>query len=137
MTKPMTPEQLAEIKARCEAATEGPWRAVRNTGVRNDGGYVVFSKAKPSHYPGQDERHEREIGEWHANLDLIAHARQDLPVCLDEIERLQKVVDASKQCCAFECDECDKDIDCKDCEDWNYPYAVRKALEQIGTDAGD
>ena len=51
---------------------ELPWRSVRNTGVRNDGGYVVFPKAKPSHYPGQDERYEKEIAEWHGNLDFIA-----------------------------------------------------------------
>ena len=84
----MTPDELKAIKARCEAATEGPWRAIRDTGVRNDGGYVVFSKAKPSHYLGQDERYEREIGEWHGNLEFIAHARKDLPDCIAEIEQL-------------------------------------------------
>ncbi len=89
----MTPARLSQINARCEAATEGPWRAVGDVGVRNDGGYVIFSKAKPSHYLDQDERYEREIGEWHANLELIAHARQDLPDCLAEIKRLQGVLD--------------------------------------------
>ena len=83
---------LKAIKKRHEAATKGPWRAIRDTGVRNDGGYVVFSKAKPSHYLGQDERYEREIGEWHGNLEFIAHARQDLPDCIAEIERLQALV---------------------------------------------
>jgi len=54
--------------------TELPWRAIRNTGIRNDGGYVVFSKPKPCHYSGQDERYEREIKEWHGNLEFIALA---------------------------------------------------------------
>ncbi len=54
--------------------TELPWRAVRDTGIRNDGGYIVFSKAKPFHYPGQDERYEREIQEWHGNLEFIVQA---------------------------------------------------------------
>ncbi len=52
-----------------------------------------------------------------------------LYACLDEIKRLNKAVEASKQCCAFEMDECDKNIKCKDCDDWKYPHAVLKALE--------
>ena len=50
--------------------------------------------------------------------------------CLNEIERLQKVVEASKQCCALSPDECDMGSEhCMDCESWDYSHAVKKLLE--------
>lgn len=52
----MTPERLAEIKARAEAATSGPW----------------------------------DDGCSHAvNGEFIAHARQDIPDLVAEVERLR------------------------------------------------
>ena len=87
MTNPMTLTRLKEIKARCEAATEGPWwkRWTENRKQRwieaSDGKRFIVVETKfmtPC-----------------AELDLsfIAHARQDLPDCLAEIERLQGVLD--------------------------------------------
>ncbi len=67
-------------------------------------------------------------GPWRARYDFIAHAYVDLPDCTAEIERLQRAVEASKQCCAINKDECDEE--CKGCESWKYPQAVRKALEE-------
>ncbi|KKL84093.1 hypothetical protein LCGC14_1968190 [marine sediment metagenome] len=100
MTKPMTPERLSEIKARCEAATEGPWdnntmycavvgRTMVNYGLdeRLDV-FVVMAKYKGdvalvSNIPPESEQK--------ANGQFIAHARQDLPDCIAEIERLEKL----------------------------------------------
>ncbi len=68
----MTPKQLEQIKARCEAATEGPWFDAGNK-IGADGHGIA----------------EVEFDEQ-ADMDLCVHARQDLPDCLDEIERLEK-----------------------------------------------
>ena len=80
------------------------------------------------------ERLQQELSLEKANAEM---RRKEILLGVKEIVRLQKIVEASKQCCAFECDECDKDIDCKECDSWDYPYAVKKALEHNGTDAGD
>ena len=75
--------------------TELPWRAVGDTGIRNDGGYIVFSKAKPFHYPGQDERYEREIQEWHGNLDYIALACNNHEDLLDALVTAKSLINAN------------------------------------------
>ena len=98
MTKPMTPERLKEIKARCEAATEGPWdnntmycavvgRTMINYGLdeRLDV-FVVMAKYKGDVALVSNIRPE---SEQKANGQFIAHARQDLPDSTAEIERLQ------------------------------------------------
>lgn len=76
----MTPERLSEIKARCEAATGGPWRI----GVRLDSaGWPLFSI-----------RDLESIGEkeYDANALFIQNARQDLPDCIKEIERMRGIM---------------------------------------------
>lgn len=57
----MTSEQLAEIRARSEAATPGPW-----------GWEQVPSLALPP-----------------TDVDFVIHARTDIPALLDYIEELQ------------------------------------------------
>ncbi len=88
--------------------TELPWRAVRGTGIRNNGGYIVFSKDKPFHYPGQDERYEREVKEWHGNLEYIAK-------CCNAYPAMEKAITDSitelcgKLCSGFcSCSECSR-----------------------------
>ena len=84
MTNPMTPERLNQIKARYEAATEGPW----TIGYNNPSGCPVVS-------PNVVSCNTAVIASVRGlvtkpNTAFIAHARQDLPDCLAEIERLQK-----------------------------------------------
>lgn len=67
MSEPMTQQRLAEIEARCEAATPGPW--------------------KP----------KRDFLSWDCNAAFIAHARQDIPALLAEVERLGADRDAWKR----------------------------------------
>lgn len=85
---------LDAIKARAEAATEGPWS------VRHE------------HYeagPGPDDEEQDwyliddcyAVEQW-ANYDketteFIAHARMDIPALLDEVERLRGVVDRVRE----------------------------------------
>ncbi len=80
----MTPKQLAEIKARCEAASEGPWRfsmerEIYEADIFDSNDYLL---ARAEFYESKKQIDD--------NANFIAHARQDLPDCTAEIERLQK-----------------------------------------------
>lgn len=84
MSEQLTDEQLTEIKARAEAATLGPWRA-------ESVDCCVISEAL-----GDDD----EGGCWVADFgcafpddgEFIAHAREDIPALLTEVERLRYAV---------------------------------------------
>lgn len=77
----MTDEQLAAIRDRCEAATEGPWEKIteRPGGrlwqnirvVAFDGKYTICGDTVI------------------ADAEFIAAARTDVPALLDEIERMR------------------------------------------------
>jgi hypothetical protein len=67
---------LAAIKARADAATEGPWAPDRN-GVHNQRGECV---ALTYH------------ANKHADAEFIAHARADVPALFAEVERLREVL---------------------------------------------
>lgn len=84
----MTPEHLAEIKARVEAATPGMWKVnidIRDAhvtmGVENS--YIDAPKKRLAYVWDTDTR------EGKANAAFIAHARQDVPALVAEVERLQ------------------------------------------------
>lgn len=85
-----TPEREAEVLARCEAATEGPWEKRENIPYTYDG-VVIFSGRWESNYT---------VGRWANrkylntpnNVDFIAAARTDLPDAIAEIRRLRGVI---------------------------------------------
>lgn len=72
---------LPAIKARYEAATEGPWTGEDNY-VRGDHGVLAMC---PCYGPGY-------LAEFPAaaNAEFIAHARTDVPELVAEVERLRK-----------------------------------------------
>ena len=77
-----------EIKARLEKATKGPWE-IRYGGMQGDTGYCITSKTVPAgiiceHWPVS------ELDARLANGHFIAHAREDVPYLLDELERARK-----------------------------------------------
>lgn len=83
---PLSAERLAEIRARAEAATPGPWRqdvmyvdAVVPQG--RPGGEVIIQC-----YP--TVRHLNAVVPVKANAAFVAHSRKDVPELLAEIERL-------------------------------------------------
>ena len=84
----MTDLDLAAIRQRVEKATEGPW----NTGFdyeKNDP--IVLAPGYIEHtidYP------LTEVGLEHgkADAEFIAHAREDIPALLDEIDRLNVTI---------------------------------------------
>jgi chromosome segregation ATPase len=82
MCEPITNGELAEIKKRAEKATEGEW-------INVDGGYVITLDG--THPEGYGESVADVYGENDA--EFIAHARQDIPKLLEEIEYLRKEVE--------------------------------------------
>ncbi len=61
-------------------------------------------------------------------MDVLLVNCQEMLDYLDEFERLQKAIEASKGC-QGEMEECDRNIACEKCENWDYPRATRKVLE--------
>lgn len=77
----MTPAERAEIRARAEAATPGPWERQEVDGQPTAGvGYRILA--------GHLERNLI-VAEWRGDAAFIAHARTDIPALLDEVERTE------------------------------------------------
>lgn len=83
----MTPEQEAEIRAREKAATKGPWIASHRHGGVSDNADAVGGLGLDIEGPPEPE----ENGQFAlaADAQFIAHAREDVPRLLSEIERLR------------------------------------------------
>lgn len=84
----MTDSELEAIKACCDAATPGPWE-VRQSSICHPwtigpvGRYAVGECFDQKGADGKP-RYDAE-----ANAALMAHAREDIPALLAEIERLK------------------------------------------------
>jgi hypothetical protein len=87
----MTNQELEEIKSRCEATSIAPWVAsVEGRDHELGGSSFIMTGIPKGEYIWQEKRGEdlEIIGATNADLDFIAHARQDIPRLLEEIERL-------------------------------------------------
>lgn len=86
MTDPMSERELAEIRARAEKATKGPWRAFVLNGVRavmqGDDEVIKWTGFDGSDFQTGNAR----------NCRFIAHARTDIPALLAEIDRLRELM---------------------------------------------
>jgi len=87
----LTPERLRAIKERCERATEGPWgvrHRCRGCGPDDDEaaglGLELVGPPQPLN-KGQFARS--------ADAQFCAHAREDVPALVAEVERLQELKD--------------------------------------------
>lgn len=78
MADPMSPEQLAAIRARLDATTDGPW-TVRDLYIIAPGDVHIGDFEWLADTDGQWE-------EFKANVAFAAAARQDVPALLDEVE---------------------------------------------------
>lgn len=92
----VTEERLAEIRARLEATTPGPWQEP----AEDDPGMAVWTIADscagggicvPEDYYPRGDNHPRE------NMLFIGHAWEDVRDLLDEVERLQRIVNEPKE----------------------------------------
>ena len=94
-----TTERHAAVKARCDAATPGPWAHMRQN---KEGRDVSRGTVRPEadDMPALAEccsqttkLGERGAYDWESNAAFIAEARADLPDALAEIERLGNILD--------------------------------------------
>lgn len=84
----MTEQELQEIRERADKATSGPWEKNKNGNVGN-GIYTLFYNY---------------CGSIH-DAEFIAHAREDIPKLMDEVERLKQDLDKTAKHCSFLNDE--------------------------------
>lgn len=81
----MTEEELASIRQRCEKATSGPWVSfIEGCGHSGGSNFIMTGN---SNKRGEDIEL---TGVTNSDQDFIAHARQDIPRLLAEIERLRR-----------------------------------------------
>jgi hypothetical protein len=80
----LSPEGLAAIKARADAASSGPWEhKQRGTGIRGGGAYDFIRR------PGGGIIAERHVSGTAADAEFIAAARTDVPALVAEVEKLR------------------------------------------------
>ncbi|MCA1360343.1 hypothetical protein I6F14_02140 [Bradyrhizobium sp. IC3069] len=81
MNDPLTANEIEAIKARCEQATAGPWKSFIETRENISGSDFIQTEGEDIYLTGATE----------ADQDFIAHARQDIPRLIAEIERLRTI----------------------------------------------
>ena len=92
----MTPEQIAAIKARAEAATKGPWTSPWDLpdDATEDQIYIAGPRGEmvvgTMWYDGQHFACAEQ------DAAFICHARSDVPALVAEVERLRKALEAAK-----------------------------------------
>ncbi|MRR32473.1 hypothetical protein EG834_19585 [bacterium] len=85
-TKPLSNEYLTEVKERVDSATPGPW--ISFVEGRDHFGGDSFIRVTMD-----DSMEDMYLqGASIADQDFIAHARQDIPMLLGEIERLRQLL---------------------------------------------
>ena len=79
---PMTSDEIEAIKARCEQATAGPWKSFIEKRDKFSGSDFIQTGGEDFYLTGGTL----------ADQEFIAHARQDTPRLIAEIERLRALV---------------------------------------------
>lgn len=85
----MTEQDLRAIRDRCEAATPGPWRHSREDMIS----FNAYDGREESfvYMPEPNERICIRSDPPVEDAEFIAHAREDIPALLAEIERMRCV----------------------------------------------
>ena len=102
MATPLSDERLAEIRERCDKATQGPWE-LEIKGA--DAAPLVIVWARYPHreglhrhfitYTEYGEKPDPDVLQRNSdNYAFIAAARADMPDLLDEVERLRRLEEA-------------------------------------------
>jgi hypothetical protein len=86
MAEPLTNEYLKEVRERCEATTNSPWISFIEGRNHSSGSSVIIRGINGT----EDDLYL--TGATEEDQDFVAHARQDIPRLLDEIERLRKLL---------------------------------------------
>lgn len=82
--------ELAAMKARVEATTPGPWTPSFEGRDHTSGDSVILTSGQDIYISAED--YQGGGGHFCADLDFIAHARQDLPRLIAEVERLRRLI---------------------------------------------
>jgi hypothetical protein len=97
----MTGRELQEIKARCEAASPGPWVVgdiTEATYYSGKNGVVSVGNRLVAYKGGVDvnDLSEGDLQTF-ADMEFIAAARSDIPALLAEVERLGKLLNLARE----------------------------------------
>jgi len=74
--------EMAEIRSRCEQATPGPWTSYIEGRDMTSGSSFIMTEGEDLYLTGATT----------ADQDFIAHARQDVPRLIAEIDRLRQLL---------------------------------------------
>ncbi len=85
-------DELSAMKARVEATTPGPWTPSFEGRDHTSGDSVIFTGDQRIEIYIMAGDYKGGGGHFQADLDFIAHARQDIPRLIAEVERLQKLL---------------------------------------------
>ncbi len=82
-------EELKGIRARCDAASPGPWRSyIEGRDHTSGSSFIMVGEGE-----GENRADDIELsGATTADQDFIAHARQDVPRLLAEVARLRLLI---------------------------------------------
>jgi hypothetical protein len=88
----MTPEELQEIQERCDRATPDPWQSYIEGRDCESGSSFIMTGIAPGENIWSESRSEDIYltGATNADQDFVAHARQDIPRLVAEVQRLQQ-----------------------------------------------
>ncbi|BAL77316.1 hypothetical protein [Bradyrhizobium cosmicum] len=78
---PLTEEDIEAIKSRRDQATPGPWKSFIEAREKTSGSDFIQTEGEDIYLTGATG----------ADQDFIAHARQDIPRLIAEIERLRSI----------------------------------------------
>lgn len=80
----MTNQELAEIQARCDRASPGPWKSMVEGRDHSSGSSFIMRG------PPEARAEDLELtGATPDDQDFIAHARDDVPRLLEEVRQLR------------------------------------------------
>jgi hypothetical protein len=84
-------QRIAEIACRCEAARSAPWVAyIEDRDFSCGSSFIAIGEGDDRDEDLYLTGDDRAVPV--ADLDFIAHARQDIPFLLAEVKRLQQIV---------------------------------------------
>jgi len=86
MTSSLSNQYLDEVRKRCERTTPEPWISFVESRDFTSGDSVI------GRGPNRSEEDLYLTGATVADQDFIAHAREDIPILLGEIDRLRSLL---------------------------------------------
>lgn len=78
----MDEQRIADISARTEAATSGPWKAMIEGRDHSSGSSCIVTKNGGIDFDGATD----------SDIEFMANARQDIPYLISELRRLEKIL---------------------------------------------